>query len=383
MSQVQSVAAPRTRPAPAVAPDLLTAESVTEGHPDKVADFIADSILDAYLAADPAARVAVEVLVKNGFVIVAGEVTAQADIPVERVVRDAIRHVGYLSPDDPFNAQGVEIRQFLSRQSREIARGVGNGKRQGAGDQGLMVGYATSETPALMPLPIVLAHALTRQLATARRAREVDWLGPDGKAQVSVSYADGRPIEVSRIVVSTQHQRGVERATLEAWVRDALLPAALKQWHNPKASVDVNPSGSFVRGGPSADCGVTGRKIVVDTYGGAARHGGGAFSGKDPSKVDRSAAYFARWAARQVLVQGLARRAEVEVAYAIGKADPIALHVETFGTGDQAAATELVRSFDFSPAGIIEQLDLRRPIYRLTTNYGHFGKPGLPWENGA
>jgi S-adenosylmethionine synthetase len=363
---------------------LRTSESVTEGHPDKVADFIADSILDAHLAQDPDARVAAEVLVKSDTVIVAGEISSRARIPLEPVVRDAIRRTGYIRPHEVFHADRVLIKEYLSTQSPEIGKGVGgNGRRrrgQGAGDQGLMIGYATRETSELMPLPIVLAHAITRRLATARRSHEVEWIGPDGKAQVSVRYEEGRPVGVEHIVVSVQHAPNLPAGTIESWVRETVLPSALGAWHNPRSPVRVNPSGSFVLGGPAADCGLTGRKIVADTYGGAARHGGGGMSGKDPSKVDRSAAYFARWAARQVVAQGIAERVEIEVAYAIGVAEPVALQVEAFGTGDAAAAQALVRSFDFRPAANIERLDLRRPIYRLTTNYGHLGRPGLPWE---
>jgi len=361
-------------------PNLLTSESVTEGHPDKVADFIADSILDAHIAQDGDARVAVEVLLKADRVIVAGEITSAAAVDVDHVVRDAIRQIGYDDSQDPFNADGVRVEHLLSTQSPEIARGVRSGDTQGAGDQGLMVGYATNETAVLMPLPITLAHGITRQLALARHTREVDWLGPDGKAQVSVRYGSGKPIEVSQVVISTQHRAGITRKHIEAWLRDSVLPAALGDWLNRSTQLTVNPSGSFVLGGPSADCGLTGRKIIVDTYGGASRHGGGAFSGKDPSKVDRSAAYFARWVARQLVRQGLADRIEIDVAYAIGRPDPVALHVATHGTGNQRAAEEALRSFNFRPAAIINHLNLRRPIYRRTTNYGHFGKTDLPWE---
>ncbi len=244
-----------------------------------------------------------------------------------------------------------------------------------------MIGYATDETPSLMPLPLVLAHAITRQLAAARHDGTAPWLRPDGKSQVTVRYQVNQPVEVCRVVVSTQHAAGQSQAAIQAWLRDRLLPTALGQWWSPGLAVDINPSGSFVQGGPSADAGVTGRKTAVDSYGGAARHGGGAFSGKDPSKVDRSAAYFARWAARRVVRLGLAHRAEVEVAYAIGVAQPVALTVDTLGTGDCVAATEMVQTLDFRPGAIIEQFELLRPIYRDTTNYGHFGRWGLPWDN--
>ena len=360
--------------------DIRTAESVTEGHPDKVADGIADAILDAHLAQDPHARVAVEVLVKDDLAIVAGEVTSQATVNLEAVVRNAVRDIGYDDPSEPFHGDGLRLVTQLSSQSGEIAAGVTGRAVQGAGDQGLMTGYATTETAALMPLPIVLAHAVTRQLAADRHAGVVPWLRPDGKAQVSVRYHYGRPMEVTHVVVSTQHRADATRAGIEAYVRDSLLPAALGYWFTGETRLGINPAGSFVQGGPGADCGVTGRKIIVDTYGGAARHGGGAFSGKDPSKVDRSAAYFCRWAARQVVRKGFAEHAEVEVAYAIGVADPVALRVHTFGTGAPRHAERLVESFDWTPAAILRQLDLLRPIDRGTTNYGHVGRPGLPWE---
>lgn len=359
--------------------DLRTSESVTEGHPDKVADFIADSILDAHLEQDSAARVAAEVLVKGGAVVVAGEITSTSAVDLAAVVRSAINDVGYSDPSESFHAKGVAISTFVSQQAREISRGVASGAEQGAGDQGLMVGYATDETPSLMPLPIVLAHAITRQLADERKRGTAPWLRPDGKAQVTVRYRDGRPEEVVRVVVSTQHVSGA-LPTVREYIQEGILPSALGPWLSAGARIDVNPAGTFETGGPSADCGVTGRKIIVDSYGGAARHGGGAFSGKDPSKVDRSGAYFCRWAARQVVLKGLATRAEVEVAYAIGLPDPVSLRVHTFGTGDEAEADELLRSFTFRPYSIIRQLDLLRPIYRRTTNYGHFGKPDLPWE---
>jgi S-adenosylmethionine synthetase len=365
---------------PPRARDIRTAESVTEGHPDKVADGIADAILDAHLAQDPHARVAVEVLVKDDLAFVAGEVTSQASVDLRAVVRQTVRDIGYDDPSETFHADGLRVRTQLSAQAGEIAAGVTGRAVQGAGDQGLMTGYATTETAALMPLPIVLAHAVTRQLAADRRAGVVPWLRPDGKAQVSVRHHDGQPVEVTHVVVSAQHCADAPRAAIEAYVRDSLLPAALGDWFTREVRLSINPAGSFVQGGPAADCGVTGRKIIVDTYGGAARHGGGAFSGKDPSKVDRSAAYFCRWAARQVMRKGLAERVEVDVAYAIGVAEPVALRVYTFGTGVPLEAARLVESFDWTPAAIIRKLDLLRPIYRGTTNYGHFGRAGLPWE---
>ena len=369
---------------------VFTSESVCEGHPDKVCDFVADSILDAHLALDPSAHVACEALAKAGRLVLAGEITSRAAVNVEAVAREAVREVGYTDPAEPFNADGVEVLDFLSAQAVEIDAAVRkpadgasvarDAKEQGAGDQGMMFGYATDETPELMPLPIFLAHRLARGLAEARKTGEVAWLRPDGKTQVSVEYEDGVPRRVAHVLVSTQHRRDVAQAAIGEWVAGALVPRALGGWPVAAGDVTVNPSGSFVEGGPSADCGLTGRKIMVDTYGGMARHGGGAFSGKDPSKVDRSGAYFCRFVARQIVKEKLARRAEVQVAYAIGVAQPTSVFVQTYGTGDQRAAEAFVKGFDFRPAAIIERLGLLRPIYRRTTNYGHFGRAGLPWE---
>jgi S-adenosylmethionine synthetase len=363
----------------------FTSESVSEGHPDKVCDYIADSILDAHLAEDPASRVACEVLCKEDRVILAGEITSGASIDFDGVVRAAIQEIGYIFTDQPFRADAVQIMSFLSRQAVEISQGVTAATSlsgdQGAGDQGIMFGYATDETPELMPLPILLAHRLAAILARHRKQGTVDWLRPDSKTQVSVSYEDNQPVQVTDVLISTQHAASVARETINAFLNTTIIPEALAGWYADDLRVLVNPTGSFVQGGPSADAGVTGRKIIVDTYGGMGRHGGGAFSGKDPSKVDRSGAYFCRHVARQVVLSGLARKAEVQVAYAIGVAQPISVKVDTFGTGDERAAAEYVRAnFDFRPRAIIERLDLLRPIYRETTNYGHFGKPGLPWE---
>ena len=367
---------------------LLTSESVTEGHPDKVCDLIADAILDANIGPDPYARVACEVLCKGKRVVLAGEITSKSGLKkahYEEIVRETIDRIGYVDPEDPFHAKGVLVTNLLSRQSKEISKAVSRAtdakkKDLGAGDQGIMFGYATDETPELLPLPILLAHRLTRGLAEARRAGDVAWLKPDGKSQVTVAYEGGKPVRVETVLISTSHQDGVSREEIETWVATKLAPKVLDGWMRDGIRFIGNPSGSFVLGGPSADAGVTGRKIIVDSYGGAARHGGGAWSGKDPSKVDRSGAYFCRWAARQVVKQGIARRAEIQVSYAIGEAKPMSVAVETFGTGDAKAAVALVSSFDFRPAAICERLNLRRPIYRSTTNYGHFGKPGLPWE---
>jgi S-adenosylmethionine synthetase len=366
-------------------PFVFSSESVSEGHPDKVCDFIADSILDAYLARDPHARVACEVLCKSGLVVLAGEITSAADVDREAITRAAIAEVGYTDPRECFHAEGVKVTQSVTKQSPNISQGVDAGTaadhEQGAGDQGIMFGYATDETPELLPLPLVLAHRLTRGLADDRRCGKYPWLRPDAKSQVSVRYRHGQPEAVERVLVSTQHAEDVDQRTIREYVERELAPRVLNGHIGTDVRFDVNPTGAFAIGGPSADAGVTGRKIIVDTYGGAGRHGGGAFSGKDPSKVDRSGAYFCRYVARQIVSKGLARRAEIQVAYAIGLARPVSVKVDTFGTGEAADAEAFVaREFDFRPAAIIERLDLLRPIYRQTTNYGHFGKSGLPWE---
>jgi S-adenosylmethionine synthetase len=364
----------------------FSSESVSEGHPDKVADYVADSILDAHLTEDRHARVACEVLVKESTLVLAGEITSRGKVDAEAVARRAVTEIGYTDPAEPFCADRLRIISLLSEQAPEIAAGVQRigaaAIDQGAGDQGIMFGYATDETPELMPLPILLAHRLSHLLAEHRHAGHVDWLRPDSKTQVSVVYNDHGPVGVTDVLISTQHASTVDQGTIRDYVRDHIVPGALREWYNDQINLIVNPSGSFVQGGPSADAGVTGRKIIVDTYGGMGRHGGGAFSGKDPSKVDRSGAYFTRYVARQLVKAGLARRAEIQVAYAIGVAQPVSVKVDTFGTGDAFAAAEFVRGFDFRPAAIIERLQLLRPIYRSTTNYGHFGKPNLPWEHG-
>ena len=363
----------------------FSSESVTEGHPDKVCDYIADSILDSHIAQDPHCHVACEVLCKDDKVVLAGEITSSAAVDHEEVARQAIREIGYTDPDEKFNADGVQVLQFITRQAGEIAQGVASEQslcgEQGAGDQGIMFGYATDETQEMMPLSILLAHRLAAGLAEDRRGGRFPWLRPDGKSQVSVVYEGNVPKRVSDVLVSTQHAADIDRESIIHYVARELAPRVLGKWHSPDIRFLVNPTGSFIHGGPSTDCGVTGRKIIVDSYGGAGRHGGGAFSGKDPSKVDRSGAYFCRYIARQILKAGLACRAEVQVAYAIGMAQPISVKVDTFGTGDPDRAATFVRqNFDFRPARIIEKLGLLRPIFRQTTNYGHFGKPGLPWE---
>jgi S-adenosylmethionine synthetase len=365
----------------------FTSESVSEGHPDKVCDYIADSILDACLEQDPQSHVACEVMCKHNTVVLGGEITTNARLNYEDIVRRAIREIGYTEPTEPFSADDVQVLLLLSRQSGEINQGVvsatDEAKEQGAGDQGIMFGYATDESPELMPLPILLAHRLTHGLADDRRSGTHDWLRPDAKSQVSVVYSGNTPVEVATVLISTQHRANVSQPEIADYVRTVLAPRALGQWYNPKAEYIVNPSGSFVLGGPSADCGVTGRKIIVDSYGGAGRHGGGAFSGKDPSKVDRSGAYYCRYVARRLVKEGLARKAELQVSYAIGRAKPLSIKVDTFGTGDERQAVMFVEQFSFKPANIIQELELLQPIYRKTTNYGHFGKAGLPWERSA
>jgi S-adenosylmethionine synthetase len=363
----------------------FTSESVSEGHPDKVCDYIADSILDACLAQDPTSHVACEVLCKDNHVVLAGEITTNAKVDYVAVARQAIREIGYVDPAEKFNADGVKVEVLISQQSGEINAGVvkatDDQKEQGAGDQGIMFGYAAAESAELMPLPIVLAHRLTKGLADDRRSGSFDWLRPDAKSQVSVVYEGNTPIRVSSILISTQHADTIGQPAIRDYVEKVLAPRVLDKWFTPDVEVIVNPSGSFVHGGPSADCGVTGRKIIVDSYGGAGRHGGGAFSGKDPSKVDRSGAYYCRYVARRIVQAGLAERAEVQVSYAIGRAKPMSIKVDTFGTGDAAKAEKFVEdTFDFRPANIIHELELLQPFYRKTTNYGHFGKAGLPWE---
>jgi S-adenosylmethionine synthetase len=374
---------------------ILTSESVGEGHPDKVADRISDSVLDAYLARDPQARVACETLVTHGYVCIAGEVRSFAALDqdqIRQLAREAIADIGYIEHDGRFSADEAIIDVRLQAQSSEIASAVDktDPRAQGAGDQGMMFGYATLETESLMPAPITWAHALTHGLARSRKSGAVNWLRPDAKSQVSVRYLDGKPTEITRIVVSTQHAPHATPSDIESFVIDQLIPDHLPAHALPddwRDLVLVNPSGSFVEGGPATDTGLTGRKIIVDTYGGAARHGGGAFSGKDPSKVDRSAAYAARWAAKNVVASGAARRCEIQLAYAIGVAEPVAIGVETFGTEltDCVTIQRWIReNFDLSPRGIIEGLDLLRPIYQQTAAYGHFGRAALngafPWE---
>jgi len=364
---------------------IFSSESVSEGHPDKVCDYISDSILDACFEQDPQSRVACETLCKSDTVVIAGEITTNAKLDYEKIVRQAVKEIGYTDPSEPFCDTTLKVISLITRQSNEISQGVtvatSQSGDQGAGDQGIMFGYATSESPELMPLPILLAHKLTKGLTDDRKANKVNWLRPDNKSQVSVLYEGNDPKEVTAVVVSTQHSPEADQKKITEYVREELGPRTLGAWWRKDVTLFVNPTGSFTHGGPSADAGVTGRKIIVDSYGGAGRHGGGAFSGKDPSKVDRSSAYYCRYVAKQLVASGLAKKAEIQVGYAIGMAQPVSVKVDTFGTGDERTAAEFVtQAFDFRPRAIIERLNLLRPIYRSTTNYGHFGRPGLPWE---
>ena len=372
---------------------IFSSESVGEGHPDKVADTISDAVLDACLAQDKFSRVACETYVKSNVVVVGGEITTKAVLDVPRIARECIREIGYVNDDDVFHADRVFVNLLLTQQSPDIAQGVDARKaagkktaKQGAGDQGLMFGYACDETPELMPAPIMFAHRLGRQLTKIRKQGKVSWLRPDAKSQVSVVYENGRPVAISNVVISTQHaadasHKEIEKFCIEEVVRK-VLPARML---TSKTEFLINPTGRFVVGGPQGDTGLTGRKIIVDTYGGMGRHGGGAFSGKDATKVDRSAAYMARWVAKTVVAAKLAAKCELQFAYAIGHPDPVSVHVETFGTAtvpDVKIIRAINRVFNFQPAEIIDQLSLRRPIFSKTTNYGHFGKndKDLTWE---
>jgi len=379
---------------------IFSSESVGEGHPDKVCDTISDAILDACLAVDKHSRVACETFVKSNQVVVGGEITIpklagkplSSAINVEGIIRDAIRGIGYVNDDDVFHADQVFINNLLTIQSPDIAQGVdakkAKGKKteeQGAGDQGIMFGYACDETPELMPSPIMFAHRLGRELTKIRKAgRLAKWLRPDAKSQVAVEYVDGKPTRIVNVVISTQHAEGVDHATIEKFCIEKVIKKVLpKKMLTKDTEYLINPTGKFVVGGPQGDSGLTGRKIIVDTYGGWGRHGGGAFSGKDPSKVDRSAAYMGRWVAKNVVAAGLAPVCEIQFAYAIGHPEPLSLHIDTFGTGDDARILEAVKKvFSFKPADIVKQLKLLRPIYSASTNYGHFGKEDaeLPWE---
>jgi S-adenosylmethionine synthetase len=373
---------------------IFSSESVGEGHPDKVADTISDAVLDACLSQDKFSRVACETYVKSNIVIVGGEITTKAKLDFVKLSREAIREIGYVNDDDVFHADRVFVNVIVTQQSPDIAQGVdakkAKGKKtakQGAGDQGLMFGYASNETPELMPAPIMFAHRLGRELTKVRKTGKVPWLRPDAKSQVSVVYEDGKPVSIANVVISTQHAADAEHAEIEKFCIEKIikkvLPAKLL---TDKTEYLINPTGRFVVGGPQGDTGLTGRKIIVDSYGGMGRHGGGAFSGKDPTKVDRSAAYMGRWVAKNIVAAGFAAKCEIQFAYAIGHPDPVSVHVDTFGTGtiaDEKIIKAIAKVFSFQPSDIIDQLDLRRPIYSKTTNYGHFGKndADLTWEN--
>ena len=369
---------------------LFTSESVTEGHPDKISDQISDAILDAMLDQDTASRVACETLVTTGMVVVAGEVTTKAWVDMQKVVRDTVQEIGYTDSNMGFDFNTCAVLISLDKQSPNIAQGVNEGEgahtEQGAGDQGLMFGYACDETPELMPLPIQLAHRLTERLSHVRKDGTMDYLRPDGKSQVTVRYVDGMPKSVDAVVISTQHAEEVSQSQLHEDIKKNVISHVIpEKYLNDSTQYHINPTGIFVIGGPQGDCGLTGRKIIVDTYGGMGRHGGGAFSGKDPSKVDRSAAYSARHVAKNVVAAGLASRCEVQLAYAIGVAEPVSVSVETFGTNkiDESKIIELIRNnFELKPAGLIRALNLLRPIYQKTAAYGHFGReiPEFTWE---
>ncbi len=374
---------------------IFSSESVGEGHPDKIADLISDSVLDACLEQDPAARVACETMVKDNHVILAGEITTSAIIDYDQIVRDAIRFVGYKTPadDEVFNAETVQITNYLSAQSPDIAQGVDavaaegkDGSEQGAGDQGIMFGYACNETPELMPAPIMYSHQIMMELTRVRKAGEVSWLRPDSKSQVAMQYDEqGRPERIMNVVLSTQHTEDVDIETIRSFCKTLILRVLPASLVDEETEFFINPTGRFVIGGPNGDSGLTGRKIIVDTYGGMGRHGGGAFSGKDSTKVDRSSAYMCRWAAKHIIAAGLADSCELQVAYAIGKASPVSimLDVNTYGTEkvDKDIIIERVKAnFSFKPADIVKELGLRRPIFKASTNYGHFGRNDLPWE---
>ncbi len=367
---------------------LFTSESVSEGHPDKVADQISDAILDAILTDDRDARVACETLVKTGMVIVAGEITTSAWVDIEALIREVVLDIGYTSSDMGFDGESCAVLNAIGKQSPDINQGVDRGdkRQQGAGDQGLMFGYATNETDVLMPAPITFAHRLVKRQAEVRKCGDLTWLRPDAKSQVTFRYEDHEPAAIDAVVLSTQHAPDISQADLhEAVMEEIIKPVLPAEWLTRDTVYHINPTGSFVIGGPMGDCGLTGRKIIVDTYGGSARHGGGAFSGKDPSKVDRSAAYACRYVAKNIVAAGLAERCEIQVSYAIGVAEPTSISVRTFGTGKvpEEKLTALVREhFDLTPYGILEMLDLVRPIYRQTSNYGHFGRldADFTWE---
>ncbi|MBA3285924.1 MAG: methionine adenosyltransferase [Nitrosopumilus sp.] len=366
---------------------IFTSESVTEGHPDKICDRISDSVLDEFLKNDPDSRVAVEALTTTGVVIVAGEVTSKNKLDIQEIVRNEINEIGYNKPEYGFDGNTCSVLVSLHEQSPDISLGVSSNelREQGAGDQGLMFGFAIDETPELMPLPITLAHKLSLKLSTVRKSKELDWIRPDGKSQVSILYEDNRPKTIDTIVLSTQHAPEISQEQIYEEINNYVIKPVCEDWINPNTKIFVNPTGRFVIGGPPGDTGLTGRKIIADTYGGMGRHGGGAFSGKDPSKVDRSACYMARYISKNIVAAGLASKCEVQIAYAIGVAKPISIMVDTFNTSDvsEDKIEETVQDiFDTSPAGIIKTLDLKRPIYKKTSAYGHFGRSDVnfKWE---
>lgn len=372
---------------------LFTSESVTEGHPDKLCDYISDSILDAYLMRDPYSRVACETVAGKGQILVTGEITSNAEVDIEKIVRETIKEVGFDNEKTDIDYKTCKVLLNISKQSSDIAMGVDKSLEQkqgskeeseGAGDQGMMFGFATDETEEYMPMPIYLAHKLSKRLTQVRKDGIIDYIRPDGKVQVTVEYEKGEPKRIDTIVISTQHKEKIDMERLKKDIKEFVInPVVPNELLDSQTKYYINPTGRFVIGGPLGDSGLTGRKIIVDTYGGYSRHGGGAFSGKDPTKVDRSAAYMARYIAKNIVANGFARKCEIQLSYAIGVAKPISIYVDTFGTG-KIPDTEIVRkinnSFNLTPRGIIESLDLRKPIYKKTTNYGHFGKKDLPWE---
>ena len=369
-----------------MAKHLFTSESVSEGHPDKIADQISDAVLDAILEQDPHARVACESFVKTGMVLVGGEVTTSAWVDIEELTRETVRSIGYTHSDMGFDADSCAVLNAIGKQSPDINQGVDRARPedQGAGDQGLMFGYASDETDVLMPAPITYSHRLVQRQAALRKSGELEWLRPDAKSQVTFVYENNQPVGIDAVVLSTQHCDSVSTADLREVIMERVIkPVLHEEWISNQTQFHINPTGRFVIGGPMGDCGLTGRKIIVDTYGGMARHGGGAFSGKDPSKVDRSAAYAGRYVAKNIVAAGLAKRCEIQVSYAIGVAEPTSISIDSFGTGvvSDAALTQLVREyFDLRPYGLIKMLDLERPIYKPTAAYGHFGRDEFPWE---